>query len=104
MARDIKILEFNIKIKIQPAWFPHTNPLLVLADLGSKFDKSTDEWSKDLFSFKKFQNYFQVTLYLMLLQVINKQTLKYFSKIPQLFSCGINFFAQKLVSQEIYFI
>ena len=105
VARDIKILEFNLGIKIQPVWVPRTNPLLVLADLGSKFDKSTDEWSIDLFSFKKIQNYFQVTFtFDAFASNENRRTQKYFSKIPQLFSCGINFFAQKLDSQEIYFI
>ena len=41
----IKKLEKNLSVKIIPVWTPREHARLQLADLGSKFSTSTDEWS-----------------------------------------------------------
>ena len=56
----IKLYESLHKVYIVPIWAARTDENLVLADLGSKFINSTDEWSIDLATFKMIFNYFRL--------------------------------------------
>ena len=47
---DIKHLELMYKIRIVPVWAPGSNSQIQLADLGSKFSISMDDWPIDLHS------------------------------------------------------
>ena len=46
-VRQIKTLEHELGVGIVPVWTPRTHPRVVMADLGSKFHLSSDEWGID---------------------------------------------------------
>ena len=102
---DIKMLEKEMGIRIIPIWKPRTTRQIVLADLGSKAYLSTDEWSIDDRTFKQVQKHIglEVTVDGFATSV-NKKVDKFFSKYPQCGSAGIDFFAQKLSDQEVYWL
>ena len=92
-------------IEIEPIWLPRESQQIDMADIGSKLMVSTDEWSIDR------KTYNSATKYLGLRPTTdamatdrNKMCDKFFSALPQLGSSGINFFAQKLSPNEIYWI
>ena len=102
---DIKLLEKEMGIRIITIWKPRTTRQIVLADLGSKGYLSTDEWGIDNRTFKQIQKYIglEVTVDGFATSQ-NRKTEKFFSKYPQCGSAGIDFFAQKLSPQEVYWI
>ena len=55
----IKQIAAELAVKIIPVWTPHEHSRLVLADLGSKFSNSTDEWSADRKQLRAVFDYFQ---------------------------------------------
>ena len=65
----------------------------MLADLGSKFINLTDEWLIDLATFKMIFNYFRLIPTVdCFASDSNFKCTKFFSKIPQLNTVGVNFF------------
>ena len=99
----IKQFEFQYNIKIIPIWSPRTSIQIQLADLGSKFSSSTDEWSIDKISYDAILNYFNVVPTVDCFSSnSNSKCLKLFSKIPQVGTAGIDFFAQTLICSEVY--
>lgn len=99
----IKHFEFLYKIRIIPIWCPRTNFQMQLADLGSKLSTSTDEWSIDDISIAQILKKFAVIPTVDAFSSnVNAKFVKFFSKIPQIGTSGINFFAQRLSSEEIY--
>ena len=101
----VKLLEKRLGLKISPIWVPRTDSNIVLADIGSKLDKSSDEWSIDSNSFDAILNFFEISVTLDGFATNeNRKCQKFFSKIPQSFCDGIHFFAQILVSSEIYWL
>ena len=56
---NIKKFEADHGVVIIPVWAPREDENLVLADLGSKFEKSTDEWSIDSNSYLEICRYFE---------------------------------------------
>ena len=100
----IKELERFYDIKICPIWTPRTHSNIDFADIGSKLHLSTDEFSinlSDLNSIFRQMNLFP-TVDTMASDKNFKMT-KFFSLIPQQFSSGINFLAQPLCEEEIYY-
>ena len=84
-------------IQLFVEWRPRDDPLLVLADLGSKsFDSSS--FSLDFNGFSQVINFagrmFDVDC---CAEFWNRKAVTYFSKIPDPYAAGINFFAQSLV-------
>ena len=101
----IKLFEKECNISIVPIWVPRTDANIVLADIGSKLDKSSDEWTIDSNSYEKIVDYFNFSPTLDCFATeANKKTQMFFSKIPQFFSSGINFFAQTLKPDYNYWI
>ena len=101
----IKILEQKLGIRIVPVWTPRTHPRIVMADLGSKFHMSNDEWGLDRADlrlvFEAFE--FEPTID-GFASGVNHVTGRFFSLIPQPGTTGVNFFAQKLSPDEDYFL
>ena len=101
----IKIAELNLGCEIVPIWQPRTQIHMVLADLGSKIYKSTDEWSIDRASFNKICRNFGVTATVDGFATRENSLLpRFFSKVPQVGTEGVNFFAQTLSDQEVYWL
>ena len=102
---DIKRIEFELRLTIIPIWAPRTDLNLVLADIGSRLSSSTDEWKIDDHSFELLQSHFGVRVSCDCFATSsNTRCDKFFSHVPQMGSCGINFFAQTLLPGEIYWI
>ena len=102
---NIKLLERSLNIRIIPIWTNRDHPRIVLADLGSKSDRDTDEFglSDDMILY--ICNYFKVEPEIDGLAIeINKKFDIYFSKYPQSKSSGVNFFAQPYRDQKIYYL
>ena len=101
---QIKKLEKQIGIEIIPIWTPRHHQRIILADLGSKFSASTDEWGVNREVLSKVLNGFKASPTVdCFASECNKICPKFFSKIPQNGTTGVNFFAQKLNSEESYF-
>ena len=99
----IKLYEFVNRVNVVLIWAARTDDNLVIADLGSKFINSTDEWSIDFVTFKMISNYFSLIPTIdCFASELNYKCKRYFSKIPQDNSVGVNFFAQTLNSLETY--
>ena len=91
----IKKLEMNLSVKIIPVWTPREHARLQLADLGSKFSTSTDEWSVSRLVIDAVLNCINVQLTIdAFASVHNKICDRFFSLIPQTRASGVNFFAQ----------
>ena len=100
----LKKLEKRLNLQIVPVWTSRNHNRIVLADLGSKFSQSTDEWGvsrnlhQQLFSSWEIQPTVDCFA-----SSTNKICGKFFSKIPQIGSSGVNFFVQDLKVHETYF-
>gem|GEM_PF-3893740 len=100
----IKVLEKKLKIIVIPVWTPREHFRIIMADLGSKFSTSTDEWSVDrsqLISIFQFLSFWPTVD--AFASAHNHVCQRYFSLLPQSGSIGVNFFAQNLSSKERYF-
>jgi hypothetical protein len=84
-------------------WTPRTQSRIVMADLGSKMMASTDEWCIDRDDLIKM---FKELNFLPHLDCCtsrkNTSWEKFYSKIPQIGSCGVNFLAQDLKENVKY--
>ena len=100
----IKQIAAELAVKIIPVWTPREHSRLVLADLGSKFSNSTDEWSADrkqLWAvFDYFQFYPTIDAFASMHNTVCDQ---FFSLVPQTGTSGVNFFAQSLSDTQKYF-
>lgn len=100
----IKFLEMELGITVIPVWTPRSHSRIVLADLGSKFSQSSDEWGIARNHLDKiFKQLNLVPTIDAFASEANSICTRFFSKIPQNNCTGINFFAQVLNSHEIYF-
>ena len=101
---EVKVLEKELNIIVLPVWTPRSQDRLVLADAGSKFSTSTDEWCvsrADLLNiFSDMQFWPTVDGFA---SGHNKICDKFFAALPQTGASGVNFFAQPLLSDEKYF-
>jgi hypothetical protein len=92
IVTDIKCRERRLDIRIVPVWTPRNQARIVTADLGSKMSSSTDEWCVDredlakMFTDMDFKPEFDC-----MASRRNAICEKYFSKIPQIGSSGVNF-------------
>ncbi len=100
----IKKLEKELNVIVIPVWTPGEHVRLVLADLGSKFSNSTDEWAIDrsqlMEIFKKLNFWPTVDAFA---SQHNKICRTFYSLLLQTGSAGVNFFAQTLNSNDVYF-
>ena len=104
-VRQIKALEQKLGVRIVPVWTPRTHPRIVLADAGSKFHMSTDEWGIDRTDLKQILEAFEFEPTLDgFASGVNHVTDRFYSVIPQPATLGVNFFAQKLSPDECYFL
>jgi hypothetical protein len=101
---DIKLLERQVGIVLVPVWTPRTHDRIVIADLGSKWSLSTDEWSVDrcqlriLFDILNFQPTVDCFA-----SGLNAVCAKYFSRQFEIGAAGVNFFVQPLSQSEYLF-
>ena len=101
----IKMFEHKYQVRIYPVRISRNERIIQLADEGSRFSTSTDEWSVDNFSFNKICEYFQVEPSVdCFASRGNSKCSNFFSKVPQTDSNGVNFFAQTLITSEIFWI
>jgi hypothetical protein len=104
LVMDIKHRERKLDIKIIPVWTPRSHERIVLADLGSKMSSSTDEWCIDredlstVFSVLKYTPDFDC-----MATRSNSVCKRFYSKIPQIGSQGVNFLCQDLRTDCNYF-
>ena len=99
----VKKFEADMGVIIIPVWTFRDDENIKLADLGSKFEKSTDEWSIDPQTYIDICNYFQAKPTVdCFATTLNRKCKRFFSKIPQEGSLGVNYFTQSLNSDEIY--
>ena len=102
---QVRKLEKRLGIRVEPIWKPRTFELLAMADLGSKMYLSTDEWTIDD---KTYQYIVQRIGMQPTLDGFatseNAKTKRFFSKYPQIGSIGLDFFAQELDEEEIYWL
>ena len=93
---EIKQMELRFNFVIIPIWAPRTNKQIQLADEGSKFFSSTDEWVFDDYSYANICSFFgKVPTIDAFATSTNARCFKFFSKIPQVGSLGVNFFCSK---------
>ena len=95
------MLEKSLSVRIVPVWTSRSHPRIVLADLGSKSGKDTEEYglSDDIILY--ICDYFKVKPEIDGFAIeINKKFDIYFSKYPQSNSAGVNFFAQPYREQK----
>ena len=92
-------------VKLFLFWTERSDENLQVADSGSKSSNNTDEWSLEL------DSYHMVTQKFNTLPTIdgfasfdNAKCPAYFSKLPEAEAAGTDFFHQKLLTSEIYFI
>jgi len=101
---SIKVLERELGITIIPVWTPRSHSRIVLADLGSKFSSSSDEWGIDRAVLDNFFCLFECSPTVdCFASEVNTICASYFSKIPQNKCSGINFFCQELIPGNVYF-
>ena len=100
----VKFLELELGITIVPVWTPRSHSRIILADLGSKFSQSTDEWGISRNHLRRLFLAFNLSPTIdAFASEINAVCPRFFSKIPQNKFTGIDFFAQELVEKEVYF-
>lgn len=94
--------KLNIELFVE--WRPRDDPLLVLADIGSKsFDSSS--FSLDFSGFAQLLEFFGLNFDVdCCAEFWNRKAPIYFSKIPDPYASGVNFFAQVLRPNLIYYI
>jgi len=101
----IKKYEKLFDVQIVPIWAPRNDRNIQFADIGSKMHNSSDEWGIDEMTFKFIQSYFQIKFNVDAFATSeNAKCEKFFSKIPQLNSAGINFYTQELQSENVYWL
>ena len=101
----IKMKELELGCEIIPLWRPRSSHQMVLADLGSKLFKSTDEWSVDKGTFTSICRQFGLNPTVDGFATRKNSFLNtFFSKMPQYGCAGVNFFSQKLSDKEVYWL
>jgi hypothetical protein len=104
VVMDIKCIERKLDVNIVPVWTPREHARIVTADLGSKLSSSTDEWCVDRDDLVKVftKLNFEPEIDCMATRS-NTLCEKFFSKIPQIGSLGVNFMSQELRPDTNYF-
>jgi len=101
---EIKKLEAKFSITLVPVWTPRVHERIETADLGSKLCFDSNQWSicPSIIS--------NVCASLNIVPTLdafasdkNSQCPRFFSEIPQQRCIGVDFFAQNLNGNEIYF-
>ena len=104
LVMDIKYCERKLDIKIVPVWTARSHARIVEADLGLKLHTSTDEWCIDRSDlaevFHKCQFWPDVDC---MATRSNAVCEKFYSKIPQIGSEGVNFLCQNLRTDCMYY-
>jgi len=104
LVMDIKHRERKLDVRIVPVWTPRSQARIVEADLGSKLNSSTDEWCIDR---QDLAEVFSALDYWPSLDCMatsrNSVCEKFFSKIRQIGSAGVNFLCQDLKSDCLYY-
>jgi hypothetical protein len=104
LVMDIKHRERRLDIKIVPVWTPRSQARIVEADLGSKLSSSTDEWCIDRSDLAEvFCKLDYVPDFDCMATGKNAICKKFYSKIPQVGTCGVNFLCQELCPKVSYF-
>ena len=113
-SRSMKVQSFLIQLKrleyeygcfILPKWLRRNEPLICLADLGSKLSLSTDEFGLSHLDFIFIQDYFGVTMTCdSMASHLNRRCEKYISVIPQQDNYALDFFTTNLSENEVYYI
>jgi len=100
----IKMLEAELNVKIVPVWTSRDHDRIMLADIGSKFSTSTDEWSVDRQQLQVVFDHFDFCPTIdAFASVHNKVCNRFYALMPQTGAEGVNFFAQMLTPAEKYF-
>jgi hypothetical protein len=104
LVMDIKLRERRLDVRIVPVWTPRSQARIVEADLGSKLNSSTDEWCIDR---QDLAEVFTTLDFWPSLDCMatsrNSVCEKFFSKIPQIGSAGVNFLCQELDKDCLYY-
>ena len=102
---SIKKYEQKYNVKIYPVWTSRNSDLIKIADDGSRFSTSTDEWSVNYYAFDSIVRHFQLVPSVDCFSSgTNNFCDRFFSKVPQTGSAGVNFFCQNLSNSDILWI
>ena len=100
---DIKYMEMQLDIELYVVWQPRTVQSMVWADSGSKLHLSTDEWGMSFRDFKRICDKLGYTPTVDAFASRQNAVLPtFFSKCPQLGTAGVDFFAQELRADQVY--
>jgi len=100
----LKWAELSAKTEVVPVWQPVSPLEINIADRRSQTYSSTDEWSVSRAALEEVFRQFGIRPTVdAFASRSNSICEKFFSKWPQVGSSGVNFFAQSLVPEEIYF-
>ena len=100
---DIKTMELQLDIEIQAVWQPRDSLQIQWADIGSKLGASTDEWAMT-------RRWYKIITYRLgctptvdaFASRANAMLPTFFSKCPQIGTAGVDFFAQDLNRDQLY--
>jgi hypothetical protein len=99
----IKCKERDFSLRVIPVWTPRIQTRILLADAGSRFSRSTDEWSIDrhdlatIFAHFSFQP--DTDCYASSKNAVCPH---FYSKVPQLACAGVDFLAQKPTTTNLF--
>ena len=100
---DIKTAELQLGVEIFVVWQPRNSLQIMWADMGSKLHLSTDEWGMSNKDFRRitFKLGCQPTVDAFASRS-NAVLPTFFSKCPQIGAAGVDFFAQDLRADQLY--
>jgi hypothetical protein len=99
----IKCSERDLGIRVIPVWTPRLHPRMLLADAGSRFSRSTDEWSVNRSDLAAIFSFFAFTPDVdCFASATNAVCPLFFSKVPQLNTSGVDFLTQRPSQKNLF--
>ncbi len=104
LVLDIKCRERRLDVNIVPVWTPRSQARSVESDLGYKMASSTDEWCIDREDLGKvFLDLSYAPDFDCMATRKNAICQRFYSKIPQIGTAGVNFLSQELQPGVLYY-
>ena len=101
----IKIMEFELGLKIKPKWLSRETGLIRQADLGSKIHLNSDQYGLCDADFNLIQKFAKKKFSIDgFSSSLAKRCLKFICPCPQEGCLDVDFFTHKMLSDEMYFI
>ncbi len=102
---QIKVLEFETQIKLNPKWERRSHNLLKLADAGSKLELSASEYGLDHANYEMLKQFFNTQFDIDgFASKLNKRTHHYISLLPDNAAIDINFLYHQIDDTVTYYL